>query len=83
MITRIGFICAAALICSAESASAQGQPQKQVAVSNAILKTMVANKPKSKAPLGAKVGMLKRKSVVAPKPRTAARTSVREVARKN
>jgi hypothetical protein len=79
MINRIFFVGAAALILSASSAGAQGQPQKQVVISKAVLKSMVANKPKTKKPLGARAGLVRRSSVVAAKPEKAAPTSVRAI----
>ena len=82
MIIRIGCIGAVALVLSTGSASAQGQPQKQVVISKAVLKAMVANKGKSKAPLGAKAGIVRRKNVVA-SPVNAAPTSVHAAPKKN
>ena len=75
---RIGFVGAIALFISASSASAQGQPQKQVIIPKTVLKTMIANKPKSKTQLGAKVG-IRRSTVVTAKPANAAPTSVRQI----
>jgi hypothetical protein len=54
----IAFITAGTLILSAGSAKAQGQPTKQVVISEAKLKAMAARKPKSKKtpfPAGLKV----------------------------
>lgn len=79
MTIRAVFIGAIALVLSATSASAQGQPQKQVVISKAVLKSMVANKPKTKRPLGARAGIVRRASVVATKPENAAPTSVHAV----
>lgn len=82
MIIRIAVI-GTALILSAGSAGAQGQPQKQVVISKAVLKSMVANKHKSKTPLGAKAGLVTRKTVSAPKPGNLPPTSVREIPKQN
>lgn len=83
MINRIAFISAAALVLATSSAGAQGQSQKPVVVSKTVLKSMGANKPKSKTQLGAKAGIVRRKSVVASKPANAQPTSVREIPKKN
>lgn len=82
MIIRTAFIGAVALFLSGGPASAQGQPQKQVVISKAVMKSMVANKRKSKAPLGARAGIVKRKNVVASPPANAAPTSVHAVPKK-
>jgi hypothetical protein len=79
MTIRIALIGAATLILSASSANAQGRPPQQVVLSEAVMKSMVANKPKSKTPLTARVGMVRQWSVVATKPGQAAPTSVREI----
>jgi hypothetical protein len=79
MTIRIAFIAAATLVLSASSANAQGRPRQQVVLSEAVLKSMIANKPKSKTPLTARVGMVRRSSVVATKPGQAAPASVREI----
>jgi hypothetical protein len=79
MIIRTAFIGAVALVLSAASAGAQGQSQKQIVISKPVLKSMVANKPKSKTSLGAKIGMVKRKNANPVKQNGAAPTSVREV----
>jgi len=79
MTIRTAFIGAATLVVSASSTSAQGRPPQQVVVSEAVMKAMVANKPKSKTPLGARVGIVRRANVVATKPAQAAPTSVREI----
>ncbi|MEO5580905.1 MAG: hypothetical protein ABIR58_09610, partial [Gemmatimonadaceae bacterium] len=68
MIIRIAFIGAATLVLSASSAKAQGRPPQQVVLSEAVMKSMVAHKPKSKTPLTARLGMVRRSSVVATKP---------------
>jgi hypothetical protein len=83
MITRIVFIAATAIVLSASLAGAQGQQQKQVVISKAVMKSMVANKPKSKTQLGAKAGIVKRKNVVASKPLNVAPTSVHGIPKKN
>jgi hypothetical protein len=79
MTIRTVFIGAAALVLSAASANAQGRPPKPVVLSKAVLKSMVANKPKSKTPLAARAGIVRRASVVATKPDKAAPTSVQEI----
>ncbi|MDP9177012.1 MAG: hypothetical protein M3O61_04975 [Gemmatimonadota bacterium] len=79
MTIRIAFIGAAALVLSASSASAQGRPPQEVVLSKAVMKSMVANKPKSKTPLTARVGMVRQSRVVATKPGQAAPTSVRAI----
>ena len=79
MTIRTVFIGAAALVLSAASANAQGRPPKPVVLSEAVMKSMVANKPKSKTPLAARAGIVRRSSVVATKPGKAAPTSVREI----
>ena len=43
------------------------------------MKSMIANKPKSKAPLTARLGMVRRSSVAATTQIQAAPTSVREI----
>jgi hypothetical protein len=65
MTIRIIFTGAAALILSAASASAQGKTTQQVVVSKAVMKSMAASKSKSKMPLTAKVGMIRRPNVAA------------------
>ena len=82
MIIRTAFIGAVALFLSASSASAQGVQPKQVVISKATMKSMVAHKPKAKTQLGAKAGIVKRKNVVATKPQIAAPTSVQAVPKK-
>jgi len=79
MTVRIAFIGAVTLVLSASSARAQGRPSQQVVLSEAVMKSMIANKPKSKTPLGSRLGMVRRSSVAAPAPRQAAPTSVREI----
>jgi hypothetical protein len=79
MTIRIAFIGAATLVLSASSVNAQGRPPKQVVISEAAMKSMVANKPKSKTPLTARMGMVRRSHIVAAKPGQAAPTSVREI----
>lgn len=88
MLTRIAFIVASALAGLAQTASAQGRPQKQIVqivLSPSVLKSMTAQKPKSKAPLGARLRVMRRAPAateVAPStPR--APTAVREVPRKS
>jgi len=79
MISRIVFIAAVTLVLSVSTSSAQGQPHKQVVISKAVLKSMVANKPKSKTPLGARAGIVRRTTVAATKPILPSPTSVRQI----
>ncbi len=79
MTIRIAFIGAVTLVLSASSAAAQGRPPQQVVVSDAAMKSIVANKPKSKTSLTARVGMVRRSAVVAAKSGREAPTSVREI----
>jgi len=79
MTIRIALIGAATLVLSASSANPQGRQPQQVVLSEAVMKSMVANKPKSKTPLTARLGMVRQSSVVATKPGQAAPTSVREI----
>ena len=79
MIIRAALTGVVALVVSASAAGAQGQPQKQVVISKPVMKSMIAHKAKSKAPLGAKVGMVKRKSVVQTKPDNLPPTSVKAI----
>jgi hypothetical protein len=60
MKSRIGFVIALALAASAQTALAQGRPQQQVVVAPSVLKSMTAQKPKSKTPLTARLGMMRR-----------------------
>lgn len=68
----------ATLVLSASTASAQGRPPQRVVLSEAVMKSMVANKPKSKAPLTARLGMVRRSGAVAAKSVQSAPTSVRQ-----
>ena len=79
MTIRTVIIGAAALVLSASSATAQGKPPQQVVLSKAVLKSMVASKPKSKIPLTARVGMVRQSRILAAKATQAAPTSVREI----
>jgi len=78
---RIAFIGAATPVLSVSSDNAQGRPAQQVVLSQTVMKSMVANKPKSKTLLTTRVGMIRRSSVVATKSAKAAPTSVREISR--
>lgn len=76
---RIALISGAiALVLSASAASAQGKAQP-VGLSKAVVKSMTANKPKSKTALGAKAGIGRKSTVVTTKPDQAGPTSVREI----
>jgi hypothetical protein len=79
MTIRAAFVGAASLILLASSGNAQGRPRERVVLSEAVMKSMIANKPKSKTPLAARVGMVRRSSVVPAKPGQSGPTSVQEV----
>jgi hypothetical protein len=79
MRTRIAFVIGAALLLPASGARAQGEARKQAVISKPVLKAMVANKPKSKAPLGARAGIVPRTNVVTTKPAKAGPTSVYQI----
>ena len=79
MTIRIAIIGAATLILAASSANAQGRPPQRIVLSDAVMKSMVAHKPKSKTPLTARVGMVRHSRAVPTKPDQAAPTSVREI----
>ena len=79
MTIRTVIIGAAALVLSASSATAQGKPPQQVVLSKAVLKSMLASKPKSKIPLTARVGMVRQSRILAAKATQVAPTSVREI----
>lgn len=79
MIKRIAFIGAVALLFSASAASAQGKTQP-VVLSKAVVKSMTSNKPKTKIPLGATIGIGKKPTVAVKQTSQAAPTSVREIA---
>jgi hypothetical protein len=84
MKTRIAFLIALALAGSAQTASAQGRPHQQIVLSPSVLKSMTAQKPKSKAPLSARIEVMRRApaaTTVAPSPPRAP-TAVRGVPRK-
>ena len=79
MTIRIAFIGAATLVLSSSTVSAQRRPPQRVVLSEAVMKSMVANKPKSKAPLAARFGMVRWSAVVATKAGQVGPTSVREI----
>ena len=79
MTIRIAFIGAASLVLSASSARAQGRPPQRVVLSEAVMKSMVANKPRSKTPLTDRLGMVRKSGGVTTKPSKAAPTSVGEI----
>ena len=79
MIMRIAFIGTAAFLLSPSAAAAQVRTPQQVVLSEGVLKSIVANKPKTKTPLTAKVGMVRRSSVAAAKSGPAAPTSVGQI----
>jgi hypothetical protein len=79
MAIRIAIIGAAALVLSASPATAQGKPPQQVVLSKAVMKSMVASKPKSKIPLTTRFGMVRQSRVTATKSVPTAPTSVREI----
>ncbi|MEP6507813.1 MAG: hypothetical protein ABJC63_06260 [Gemmatimonadales bacterium] len=72
---RIAIIGGLALVLSASTASAQGKTQP-VVLSKGVVKSMTANKTKSKTPLGATVGIGRKSSVVVKQSVQAAPTSV-------
>ena len=76
---RTAFIGAAAIVLWAASAGAQGKTAKPVVVTQAVLKSMDANKSKSKTPLGARIGIGKRPTAVATMQVPSAPTSVKEI----
>ena len=78
MMIRLVFIGVAALAFSAESVQAQSPAPKQPVISEAALKSMAARKPKAKTPMAARVGMVRRTTVVA-RDVQAPQTSVREI----
>lgn len=69
---------AVALVLSASTASAQAKTQ-QVTLSKGVVKSMTANKTKSKIPLGARAGIVRKAGVEATKSAQAAPASVREI----
>lgn len=83
MITRIAVAAAVILVVGTSPLSAQGTaPPKAVVISPSVIKSMTAQKPKSKKPLSSRVGMKRAPapSVVAAHDTTAfAPTSVRAV----
>jgi hypothetical protein len=79
MTIRIILIAAAALILPASSVRAQARATQPVVLSKAVMKSMGANKPKSKTPLTAKVGMIRRGNMTAAKSPQVAPTSVHEI----
>ena len=79
MTIRIAFIAAATLVLAASSANAQARAPQRVVLSETVMKSMVANKPKSKASLAARIGMVRKSGLVATGSGQAAPTSVREV----
>lgn len=82
MIIRIAVIGAIAFASSALAAGAQDPQAQKVVHSAAVMKSMTASKPKSKTPLGARVGVVRRPAVAAKEGKQAAPTSVREIGRK-
>jgi hypothetical protein len=82
-INRAALAAIAAFVLSTSAVHAQGKSTKPVVIPKAVLKSMIANKPKSKTPLGAKAGIVKRKGVLAVKPQNAPQAAVREVPKKN
>jgi hypothetical protein len=79
MIIRIVFIGATAFLLSSSTAASQVRPPQQIVLSEGVMKSIVANKPKTKTPLTAKVGMVRRSSVPAAKSGSAAPTSVGQI----
>ena len=79
MIIRTIFIGLAAVVLPVSSANAQGRPQPKVVLSGAVLKSMAANKPKSKTPFTARLKLVPRSSILTTKPVQVAPTSVGEI----
>lgn len=78
MMIRLVFIGVAALAFSAASVQAQSPAPKQPVISESALKSMAGRKPKAKRPMAARVGMVRRTTVVA-RDVQAPQTSVREI----
>ena len=79
MTIRTSFFAAVMLAVIALPAGAQGRPQQQVVLSEAVVKSMAPGKSKSKTPLTVRVGMVRRSNVAAAKKSAEAPTSVREI----
>ena len=79
MIIRFAFAGAAAFLVSSSTAAAQVRPPQQVVLSEAVMKSIVANKPRTKTPLTGKLGMVRRSTVIAAKSGPAAPTSVGQI----
>ena len=79
MTIRIAFIAVTTLVLFASSANAQARPPQRIVLSETVMKTMVANKPKAKTPLTARLGVVRRSAVVATKAGQVGPTSVREI----
>ena len=83
MINRIAGIAVLALVFPAHSVRAQGHPQRQAVLTESVLKSMTAQKPKSKTSLSARVGMVRRSvtSGTARSPGVYGPTAVRDIRR--
>jgi hypothetical protein len=75
----IAFITVGTLTLPAGSAKAQGQPTKQVVISEVKLEAMAARKPKSKTDLPAKLKSARKSNVVPANPMKLEPTSVKAI----
>jgi hypothetical protein len=50
----------ASIVIAAPTARAQGNPQQQFAITESVLKAMIAQKPKTKTPLTARIAAMRR-----------------------
>ena len=57
MTTRIAAVAALVLAATASPLSAQGRAPQQVVISPSVLKSITSQKPRSKTPMTARVGM--------------------------
>ena len=57
---RISLIVLGSIAVAAPAARAQGHPKQQVVVSQSMLKSMIALKPKTKTPLTARIAAMRR-----------------------
>ncbi len=56
---RIAFMVLGLTAIAAPKARAQGRPQQQVVLSESVLKAMIAQKPKTKTPLTARIAVMR------------------------
>lgn len=81
MKARIVFAGAAMLVLSTSLASAQVRQPPKIVLSQAAMKSLIARKPRSKAPLTGRIRMVRGSGVTAMPAGNTAPTSVREVKR--